>query len=220
MKMSKYKGRCFIAGSLGTSLKHNFFFCSFLILALSVYGQNGGDLFAKELAGAALNLTEQDVIYDPGYFVIDYPMGDVPAGRGVCTDVVIRAYRAMDIDLQQEVHEDMLSNFELYPQIWGLNRPDPNIDHRRVPNLMKYFERHGSEKGITGNAADYVPGDIVCWNLGGAVTHIGIISDSMSQDGSRPLVVHNIGRGQVLEDCLFDYRIIGHYIYPGNKRTE
>lgn len=209
-----------MVNELGTLLKYNFFFCSSLILSLSVYGQTGGDLFAGELAGAALDLTEQEVVYDPGYYAIDYPMGDVPAGRGVCTDVIIRAYRAMDIDLQQEVHEDMLSNFELYPQIWGLNRPDPNIDHRRVPNLMTFFKRHGKEKAISLCTGDYVPGDIVCWNLGGALTHIGIISDRMSPDGSRPLVVHNIGRGQVLEDCLFDYRIIGHYIYQGNNRTE
>ena len=129
-----------MVNELDTILKYNFFLCSFLILSLSVYGQTGGDLFARELAGAALELTEQEVVYDPGYYAIDYPMGDVPADRGVCTDVVIRAYRAMDIDLQQEVHEDMLSNFELYPQIWGLNRPDPNIDHRRVPNLQRFFE--------------------------------------------------------------------------------
>jgi len=96
----------------------------------------------------------------------------------------------------------------------------PNIDHRRVPNLMRFFERHGTEKEITADAGDYVPGDIVCWNLGGAVTHIGIISNRMSTDGLRPKVVHNIGSGQVLEDCLFDYRIIGHYIYRGNNGTE
>jgi uncharacterized protein YijF (DUF1287 family) len=218
--MSKYKGRGFMVNKLGTILKYNFFFCSFLILSQSVYGQTGGDLFAGELAAAALELTEQEVFYDPGYYAIDYPMGDVPAGRGVCTDVVIRAYRAMDIDLQQEVHEDMLSNFELYPQIWGLSRPDPNIDHRRVPNLMKYFARHGEEKAISHRAGDYVPGDIVCWDLGGGVTHIGIIAERMSPDGLRPMVVHNIGRGQVLEDCLFDNRIIGHYIYQGNNSTE
>jgi hypothetical protein len=129
--------------------------------------------------------------------------------------VVIRAYRRLGIDLQREVHEDMVEYFELYPQYWGLSRPDSNIDHRRVPNLMKYFERHGSDKKITNSATDYQPGDIVCWNLGGAVTHIGIIINRMSSDGLRPLVVHNIGRGQVVEDCLFDYRIIGHYIYQG-----
>jgi uncharacterized protein YijF (DUF1287 family) len=109
----------------------------------------------------------------------------------------------------------MVANFELYPDIWGLKRPDANIDHRRVPNLMKYFERYGTERPITDRAADYLPGDIVCWNLGGAVTHIGIIANSRSQDGVRPMLVHNIGGGQVLEDCLFDYRIIGHLIYQG-----
>ena len=187
---------------------------------MGLYGQSQGDLFAEGLAGAALRLTEQEVLYDPGYYSIDYPEGDVPADRGVCTDVVIRAYRAMDIDLQKEVHVDMVANFELYPTIWGLSRPDPNIDHRRVPNLMRFFERQGTEKEITADAGDYFPGDIVCWNLGGAVTHIGIISNRMSTDGLRPKVVHNIGSGQVLEDCLFDYRIIGHYIYRGNNGTE
>jgi uncharacterized protein YijF (DUF1287 family) len=182
-------------------------------LFLTVCGQQGEDHFAEELASAALMLTGQEVIYDPAYYTIDYPNGDVPAGRGVCTDVVIRAYRAVGIDLQQEVHEDMLDNFELYPDIWGLEWPDANIDHRRVPNLMKYFERNGTEKPITETAADYLPGDIVCWNLGGAVTHIGIIANSRSHDGLRPMLVHNIGGGQVLEDCLFAYRIIGHYIY-------
>ena len=196
-------------------MKRLFFITYVLLLFLPVYGQSGEDHFAEELASAALLLTEQEVVYDPGYYAIDYPNGDVPTDRGVCTDVVIRAYRAMDIDLQQEVHEDMVANFEVYPQIWGLKRPDANIDHRRVPNLMKYFERHGTEKPVTDRAADYLSGDIVCWNLGGAVTHIGIIANSRSQDGLRPMLVHNIGRGQVLEDCLFDFRIIGHYIYQG-----
>jgi uncharacterized protein YijF (DUF1287 family) len=196
-------------------MRKQFLITILLVLSTTFYGQSQGDLFAEELACAALKLTEQEVDYDPGYYAIDYPNGDVPDDRGVCTDVVIRAYRAMDIDLQKEVHEDMLANFECYPSIWGLSSPDSNIDHRRVPNLIKYFARHGREKAITSNAGDYVPGDIVCWNLGGAVTHIGIISNSRSLDGSRPMVVHNIGRGQVLEDCLFDYRIIGHYIYSG-----
>ena len=201
---------------MGASRKYTFFPISFLLLlSIALNGQTGKEFFAEELAGAALLLTEQEVVYDPAYYAIDYPEGDIPVNRGVCSDVVIRAYRAMGIDLQKEVHEDMLANFKLYPQIWGLSGPDPNIDHRRVPNLMKFFERHGTEKAGSGNAEDYVPGDIVCWNLGGALTHIGILSNSKSPDGSRPMVVHNIGRGQVLEDCLFDYRIIGHYIYQG-----
>ena len=196
-------------------MKRLFFITCVLVLVATVCGQPGEDLFADKLASAALSLTQQEVVYDPGYYAIDYPNGDVPADRGVCSDVLIRAYRLLGIDLQREVHEDMVAHFELYPAIWGLSRPDTNIDHRRVPNLMKYFERHGTEKAITGSAADYLPGDIVCWNLGGAVTHIGIIVNSRSRDGSRPMVVHNIGRGQVVEDCLFDFRIIGHYIYRG-----
>ena len=187
----------------------------FLALFVTVYGQSEEELFAEELVTAALRLTEQDVVYDPAYYAIDYPNGDVPTDRGVCTDVVIRAYRYLGIDLQKEVHDDMEANFNLYPDIWGLSGPDSNIDHRRVPNLMKYFERHGIEKSISNHGGDYLPGDIVCWNLGGAITHIGIIAKTRSRDGSRPMLVHNIGSGQVLEDCLFDYRIIGHYIYQG-----
>ena len=186
-----------------------------LLLVLVVHGQTEEEKFTAELASAALLPTQQEVIYDPAYYAIDYPNGDVPSGRGVCSDVIIRAYRYLDIDLQKEVHEDMLAHFGLYPDIWGLNRPDANIDHRRVPNLMKYFERHGREMPMTTNAADYLAGDIVCWNLGGAITHIGILVKQRSPDGLRPMVVHNIGMGQVLEDCLFDYRIIGHYIYQG-----
>jgi len=181
----------------------------------NVSGQAGDGPFGMKLSEAALLLTRQEVVYDPAYYSMDYPGGDVPAGRGVCTDVVIRAYRMLDTDLQKEVHEDMKANFELYPRLWELNRPDPNIDHRRVPNLMRFFERHGQEKVISGESTDYVPGDIVCWNLGGAVTHIGIVVDRMSDDGERNLVVHNIGGGQVLADCLFEFRIIGHYVYQG-----
>jgi uncharacterized protein YijF (DUF1287 family) len=187
-----------------------------LLLFVTVSGQTVQDPFARQLAAAALLLTEQEVVYDPSYYTIPYPNGDIPPDRGVCTDVIIRAYRAMGIDLQRRVHEDMQDHFEFYPGIWGLDRPDTNIDHRRVPNLMTYFERHGMERPVSDRAEDYLPGDIVCWNLGGALTHIGIIADSLSPDRSRPLVVHNIGSGQVLEDCLFDFRIIGHYYYQGN----
>ena len=162
---------------------------------------------------STLELTEQQVTYDPSYFSIDYPNGDVPSDKGVCTDVVIRAYRKIGIDLQKEVHEDMKAHFEVYPKIWGLTRTDKNIDHRRVPNLMTFFSRKGTDKPITANPEDYRPGDIVCWNLGGAVTHIGIVVDKKSKDGQRNLIVHNIGGGQVLEDCLFEFKIIGHYRY-------
>jgi uncharacterized protein YijF (DUF1287 family) len=167
--------------------------------------------FFKRLSDSAITLTRQQVVYDPHYFVIKYPNGDVPPGKGVCTDVVIRAYRKMGIDLQKEVHEDMKVHFASYPKNWGLRETDKNIDHRRVPNLMKYFERHNSKLTITELAMDYKPGDLVCWDLGGGITHIGIMVDKRSDDGKRNLVVHNIGAGQVLEDCLFRYNIIGHY---------
>ncbi len=163
------------------------------------------------LSDAALELTKQKVTYDPSYFSIDYPNGDLPSDKGVCTDVIIRAFRKMGIDLQKEVHEDMKAHFNLYPKIWGLKTTDKNIDHRRVPNLMTYFKREGAEKAITNNPKDYLPGDIVCWNLGGAITHIGIVVNKKSNDGKRFLIVHNIGNGQVFEDCLFDFKIIGHY---------
>jgi len=169
--------------------------------------------FASKLSNAALELTNDYVIYDPSYYSMDYPNGDVPADRGVCTDVVIRAYRKVGIDLQKEVHEDMKAHFSLYPKIWAAKTTDKNIDHRRVPNLMVFFKRKGRVKPITQNAADYIPGDIVCWNLGGGTTHIGIVVNRKSTDEQRYMIVHNIGGGQVLEDCLFDFKIIGHYYY-------
>jgi len=176
--------------------------------------------FAGRLSSAAISLTKQEVVYDPSYYVLDYPDGDVPEGRGVCTDVVIRAYRKLGIDLQKEVHEDMTACFNLYPKKWGLSKPDRNIDHRRVPNLMTFFSRHGEIRSITNNAEDYSPGDIVCWDLGQGLTHTGIVVDKRSSDGKRPLIVHNIGGGQVLADCLFTYKIIGHYQFmnpPGKQ---
>ena len=169
--------------------------------------------FFNKLSESAVSLTNQKVIYDPKYYTIKYPNGDVPSDRGVCTDVVIRAYRKLRIDLQKEVHEDMKENFSAYPKNWGLKTTDKNIDHRRVPNLMKFFERHDAKLTISDKADDYKPGDVVCWNLGGAITHIGIVVDKKSNDGKRNLIVHNIGGGQVLADCLFEYKIIGHYRY-------
>lgn len=167
--------------------------------------------FLLRLADSAVTLTKQNVSYDPAYFAIDYPNGDVPADKGVCTDVVIRAYRKLGVDLQKEVHEDMKANFSKYPKIWGLSNTDKNIDHRRVPNLMVFFSRRGIELPITENDSDYKPGDIVCWNLGGSITHIGLVVNKKSNDGKRYLIVHNIGNGQELSDCLFDFKIIGHY---------
>lgn len=188
-----------------------------ILLALLVFTFNISfsqtDIDPIALSDSALELTKQNITYDPSYFSIDYPNGDIPSGKGVCTDVVIRAYRKTGIDLQKEVHIDMKANFSNYPKIWGLRTTDKNIDHRRVPNLMVFFKRKGAEKLISDNPKDYLPGDIVCWNLGGAITHIGIVVDKKSKDGKRNLIVHNIGVGQVLEDCLFDFKIIGHYRY-------
>ena len=137
----------------------------------------------------------------------------MPSDKGVCTDVIIRAYRKLGIDLQKEIHEDMSANFDSYPTNWGLSKPDKNIDHRRVPNLMNFFAEYGTKEELSLNPRDYSPGDIVCWDLGGSVTHIGVVVKNKSQDVQRHLVVHNIGAGQVLEDCLFDFEIIGHYRY-------
>jgi uncharacterized protein YijF (DUF1287 family) len=182
----------------------------FFILSFAGMSQTS---FPDKLSSAALELTKQKVDYDPAYFTINYPNGDVPSNKGVCTDVVIRAYRKVGIDLQKEVHEDMKLNFSKYPKIWNLKKPNTNIDHRRVPNLMVYFSRKGTVKSITKNDTDYLPGDIVCWNLGGAITHIGLVVNKKSDDGTHYLVVHNIGAGQVLADCLFDFKIIGHYSF-------
>jgi hypothetical protein len=173
--------------------------------------------FGQQLSSAALDLTRQEVNYDPSYFKISYPNGDVPADKGVCTDVVIRAYRKLDIDLQELEHRDMVAHSKDYPKLWNLKSPDPNIDHRRVPNLMTFFSRKGTVIPITDSAADYLPGDIVCWNLGGKTTHIGLVVNRMSTHGNRPLIVHNIGNGQVLEDMLFEYKIIGHYRFTGKS---
>ena len=182
------------------------------LLCVGLYAQSD---FNNELSTAAISIINPDIIYDPAYFSIQYPNGDISIDRGVCTDVVIRAYRKLGIDLQKEVHEDMASAFEQYPKNWGLESTDKNIDHRRVPNLMTFFARKGLVKPLSNNPSDYVSGDIVCWNLGGGITHIGILISKKSIDNQRFMVVHNIGGGQVVEDILFNYKIIGHYSYPG-----
>ena len=166
-----------------------------------------------QLANAALQRTHVTVQYDGAYRQIAYPNGDVPADTGVCTDVIIRSYRALGIDLQQRVHEDMKLNFSSYPskRIWGLTRPDTNIDHRRVPNLQTYFSRFGRVLTLSHNASDYRIGDIVTWMLPGNLPHIGIVASPGSNAGDAPLIVHNIGRGPQLENVLFAYRLSGHY---------
>lgn len=173
-----------------------------------------------DLALAAEARLQESITYDPRYFEIDYPMGDVPADKGVCTDVVVRSYRTLGIDLQELVHEDMKKKFILYPKMWRHLGPDPNIDHRRVPNLMTFFKRHGIMLPKTYKAADYLPGDIVCWNLGSGTMHIGLVSNTKALYGDSYMIVHNIGAGPQLEDVLFSWEIIGHYRYPAKAKAK
>jgi uncharacterized protein YijF (DUF1287 family) len=171
--------------------------------------------FAARLIAAAVAQTSQRVTYDGSYRRIKYPNGDVPAEIGVCTDVVIRAYRQVGTDLQVLVHEDMTAAFSAYPRQWGLRAPDTNIDHRRVPNLQTFFRRRGAALPISKRAEDYRLGDLVTWMLPGNLPHIGLVTDRKADDGRTPLIVHNIGRGPQVEDSLFAYPITGHYRYAG-----
>lgn len=172
----------------------------------------------NQLAAAALKRTQQEIVYDEAYYKISYPMGDIPENKGVSTDLVIRSYRSLGIDLQQQVHEDMQSNFRIYPQLWGLNQPDANIDHRRVPNLHRYFSRHGEEVELQDGALlanDTRYGDIVIWRLPHGDTHIGIIVPGPGSRKHEKWVVHNIGSGPQWENKLLEYQIIGQYRYHG-----
>ena len=164
-----------------------------------------------EAARAQVGVT---VTYDGSYKKLTYPGGDVPVDRGVCTDVLIRAYRKAGMDLQVLVHEDMTRAFGAYPHLWGLRRPDSNIDHRRVQNLKVFFSRKGKTLPVSASAGDYLPGDIVVWRLPSGLPHIGLVSSRLAPGTGRPLVIHNIGRGTQEEDILFAYAIAGHYRYP------
>lgn len=183
------------------------------LLLFTCFAFLGKKTFPDKLSDAAIALTKDHVVYDPAYYKVPYPNGDVPKGKGVCTDVVIRAYRKLGIDLQKNVHEDMARNFSKYPKTWGLKSTDRNIDHRRVPNLQVYFTRYGTKLAVTENASDFRTGDLVTWLINGKLPHIGIVTNRKSADGKRNLIVHNVGAGQVLEDCLFSYAITGHYRY-------
>lgn len=151
--------------------------------------------------------------YDPAYVALEYPGGDVPEKTGVCSDVVVRAFRKAGIDLQKEVHEDIKSARSAYPTKWGANAPDKNIDHRRVLNLMTYFTRQRKSLSISNNAADYQPGDVVSWELTSGIDHIGIVTNMLSESADRYLIVHNIGAGARIEDVMFAWTIKGHYRY-------
>jgi uncharacterized protein YijF (DUF1287 family) len=170
---------------------------------------------ATKFVHAAAALENRAVVFDGSYRRIAYPLGDVPVNVGVCADVVVRAYRGIGIDLQRLVHEDMQRQFSAYSNLWGLTRPDANIDHRRVPNLRTFFRRHGATLKVTGDPNNYRPGDLVTWNLvpRGSLPHIGIVTQKRSLDGTRPLIMHNMGGGQVFEDILFKFQITGHFRY-------
>jgi uncharacterized protein YijF (DUF1287 family) len=173
--------------------------------------------FTKRLVAAAIERTHHSVRYVSAYVRIPYPGGDVPADTGVCTDEVIRSYRAVEVDLQKEVHEDMVQNFAAYPnqRRWMLGHPDSNIDHRRVPNLMVFFQRKGETLVVSNKPGDYAPGDLVTWDLARGVPHIGIVVDQKSRWSGRYMIVHNIGEGPKMEDVLFNWKITGHYRYYG-----
>lgn len=189
-----------------------------LYSALFAYADKvvSGDI-KRALVDAAKSRTAQAVRYNGAYFNIDYPGGDVPGHLGVCTDVVIRSYRQVGIDLQKDVHEDMVANFKQYPskRIWGLNKPDTNIDHRRVPNLQTFFTRHGTSLPVSDKPGDYLPGDLVTWMLPGNLPHIGIVIDQFAANAPIPLIAHNIGAGPKIDNVLFQYPITGHYRYSG-----
>ncbi|HMD38009.1 MAG TPA: DUF1287 domain-containing protein [Candidatus Acidoferrum sp.] len=178
--------------------------------------------FLDKLVAAAIERTNHSVRYVSTYVHILYPGGDVPEDTGVCSDEIIRAYRAVGVDLQKEVHEDMAKNWDEYPPKakWKQSHPDTSIDHRRVPNLMVFFTRKGESLPITERAEDYSPGDIVTWDLGGDVPHIGMVVNVKSEKSGRPMLVHNIGRGPKTEDVLFAWKITGHYRYFGPAPQE
>jgi uncharacterized protein YijF (DUF1287 family) len=172
--------------------------------------------FTKHLVAAANERPSHVVRYDSAYQHLAYPGGDVPQGTGVCTDEIIRIYRAVGIDLQKDVHEDMTAHFAEYPQKWHQSKPNADIDHRRVPNLIVFFTRRGEVLPATQNVSDYRPGDLVTYDLGGGLTHIAMVSDK--QFGlieKRYGIIHNIGAGPKLEDNLFSYKITGHFRYFG-----
>jgi len=167
----------------------------------------------KRVIDGAIEQVGITTSYDPSYQKLQYPNGDVPIETGVCSDVIVRAFRKADIDLQKDVHEDMKGSFSSYPTKWGLNGTDANIDHRRVPNLQTFFARKGKQVATTGSADTFMPGDVVTWDLGGGVDHVGIVVNIWYKPSQRYLIVHNIGSGAQSQDVLFAWKITGHYRY-------
>lgn len=178
----------------------------------------GQQAVLDRLAAAAEGIAGRPTRYDPAYVVIDYPGGDVPPETGVCTDLVVRAFRDVGVDLQRDVHDDMAAHFDAYPTIWRSSIADSNIDHRRVPNLMAFFARHGEALPISPRAPDYRPGDVVAWDLGGGWTHIGIVTASRAVEAAdRYLVAHHVGGDPGVDDVLFRWPIVGHFRYYGRS---
>lgn len=197
-----------------------------LIVLLSAQGSYvapTGDVFGRQLAAFAMQSAEADIAYNGAYQRLSYPFGDVPAGQGVCTDVVIRAYRGLDVDLQKRIHEDMVGNFSAYPsrRVWGLTRPDRNIDHRRVLNIVAFFERQEAALPISRVAADYLPGDVVYWEVpkygGGLTPHLGMVT-AVKTAQAEPMVVHHLSGKPTLEKALFAWPIKGHFRYQVEPR--
>jgi uncharacterized protein len=180
------------------------------LLLLLTAGQAWAGPTLEQAAREQVGVT---ILYDGAYQRLAYPGGDVPIQRGVCTDVVVRAYRKLGIDLQELVHKDMRVAWHAYPRNWGLKKPDPNIDHRRVPNLAAFFRRHGEALAPAQDVRAFLPGDMVTWMVPPALPHIGIVSSQKSAAGV-PLIIHNIGSGTRVEDMLFAFPITGHYRYP------
>lgn len=170
-------------------------------------------IVAQQLVNDARTQIGKTISYDPAYTQLRYPMGDVPLSKGVCTDVVIRALRHQGMDLQELIHKDMKTNFSAYPKKWGLKAPDKNIDHRRVPNIATYFKRQGYAVKSTYKPQEFRAGDIVTWDLGKGLVHIGIVSDKKTLTGI-PLIIHNIGQGTKEENILYSFKITGHYRIP------
>jgi uncharacterized protein len=173
--------------------------------------------FANELAAEALRYSGRQLTYDPAYYKIQYPEGDVPAAKGVAADLVVRCYRKLGIDLQREIHEDMEKSFRVYPQLWDAQTPDANIDHRRVPNLRRFFSNKGTTLSTGNDPSYYKPGDIVVWALANSADmHTGIIVPGPIGSGQTPWVVHHpAGGGVKWEDAIFQYQILGHFRFPG-----
>ncbi len=186
--------------------------------ALQSTKQNTKVTSTDKLIAAAVEQVGITTEYDPAYVKLTYPNGDVPVKTGVCADVIVRAFRKVEVDLQKELHEDMKRNFARYPKKWKARAPDTNIDHRRVPNLMTWFDRKGKALPLSTDAKDYLPGDVVAWDLGGGLTHIGLVSDLKADGQNRYLIVHNIGSGAQIEDRWFDWKVIGRYRYFGSSK--